>query len=57
MNALIGALGHAATFSRFADGDLVSILDANPPGTTHAAGEDHSLQAGTKAWDGFGAAS
>ena len=51
------ALGHAATFSRFADGDLVSILDANPPGTTHAAGEDHSLQAGTKAWDGFGAAS
>jgi transposase len=51
------ALGHAATFARFADGDLVSILDANPPGTTRAAGDAHSLQAGTKAWDRFGAAS
>ena len=51
------ALGHAATFARFADGDLVSILDANPPGTTRAASEAHSLQTGTKAWDGFGAAS
>lgn len=51
------ALGHAATFARFADGDLVSILDANPPGTHRSAAESHSLQAGTKAWDGFGAAS
>jgi len=51
------ALGHAATFGRFADGDIVSILDANPPGTTRTARDDHSLQTGTKAWDGFGAAS
>jgi hypothetical protein len=51
------ALGHAATFARFAEGDLVSILDANPPGTTRAAGDTYSLQTGTKAWDGFGAAS
>ena len=51
------ALGHAAMFARFADGDLVSILDANPPGTTRTASDAHSLQTGTKAWDGFGAAS
>ena len=51
------ALGHAAMFGRFADGDLVSILDANPPGTSRTASDDHSLQPGTKAWDGFGAAS
>ncbi|CAN5712864.1 hypothetical protein BH24ACT5_BH24ACT5_08160 [soil metagenome] len=51
------ALGHAATYARFADGDLVLILDANPPGDHRSAGETHSLQTGTKAWDGFGAAS
>jgi transposase len=48
------ALGHAATYARFADGDLVSILAAHPVGTRHAAGEDHSLQSGTGAWEGFG---
>ena len=48
------ALGHAATFARFADGDLVSILDTNPPGDHRTAGGTHSLQAGTRAWDGFG---
>lgn len=49
------ALGHAAMFSRFADGDLASILDANPPGTRRCAGDSHSLQAGTNTWHGFGA--
>jgi hypothetical protein len=48
------ALGHAATFVRFADGDLTSILAANPPGDTRIADDTHSLQAGTRAWDGFG---
>ncbi|MBA3574656.1 MAG: IS21 family transposase [Pseudonocardiales bacterium] len=48
------ALGHAATFARFADGDLTSILTANPPGDTRTADDTHSLQAGTRAWNGFG---
>ena len=48
------ALGHAATYGRFADGDLASILAAHPAGERHAAGEGHSLQHGTRAWEGFG---
>ena len=44
------ALGHAATFERFADGDLVSILAAHPVGEQRRANEDHSLQPSTKAW-------
>ena len=48
------ALGHAATYARFADGDLVSILAAHPIGERHSASEDHSLQSGTRAWEGFG---
>ena len=48
------ALGHAATFGRFADGDLVSILAAQPAGEHRTAGEGHSLQRGTGAWEGFG---
>jgi transposase len=48
------ALGHAATFGRFADGDLTSILAAHPIGDRRSAGEGHSLQAGTGAWEGFG---
>jgi hypothetical protein len=48
------ALGHAATFGRFAEGDLASILAAHPAGQRHAAGEGHSLQTGTAAWEGFG---
>ena len=44
------ALGHAAMFARFAEGDLVSILEANPPGQRRSAGETHSLQTGTGAW-------
>jgi hypothetical protein len=48
------ALGHAATFGRFADGDVASILAAHPGGDTRSASDDHSLQGGTRAWDGFG---
>ena len=48
------ALGHAASFGRFADGDLASILAANPPGQRRSATEVHSLQTGTGAWEGFG---
>jgi hypothetical protein len=48
------ALGHAATYGRFADGDLASILAAHPHGERRTAGEDHSLQQGTRAWEGFG---
>jgi len=48
------ALGHAATFGRFADGDLTSILATPPTGDRRVAGEDYSLQGGTRAWEGFG---
>ena len=48
------ALGHAATFGRFADGDLASILDANPPGRRRTAADVHSLQTGTAAWSQLG---
>jgi hypothetical protein len=48
------ALGHAATFGRFGEGDLASILAAHPAGDTRRAGPDHSLQDGTRAWEGFG---
>jgi hypothetical protein len=51
------ALGHAATFDRFADGDLASILAAHPPTPRLRAGEDHSMQPSTRAWEGFGGAS
>ena len=49
------ALGHAATYGRFADGDIASILAAHPVGQHRAADDAHSLQGGTRAWDGFGA--
>lgn len=48
------ALGHAATFGRFADGDLSSILAAQPAGETRRADEHHSLQDGNRSWEGFG---
>ena len=48
------ALGKAATFGRFAEGDLSSILAAHPGGNSRRAGEDHSLQDGTHTWEGFG---
>jgi transposase len=48
------ALGHAAIYGRFGDNDLSSILASRPSETQNRAGEDHSLQGGTKAWEGFG---
>jgi hypothetical protein len=51
------ALGHAAVYGRFAERDLAQILAhqaAAAPGGTRHAGPDHTLQAGTAAWEGFG---
>lgn len=48
------ALGHAAIYGRFGDGDLAAILASRPPEPRLSAGEGHSLQGGTKAWEGFG---
>lgn len=48
------ALGRAATFGRFAEGDLASILAANPPGQRRCADDIHSLQPGTGAWHQLG---
>jgi len=47
------ALGHAATFQRFGETDLASILAAHPAGTRRRADEQHSMQPSTKAWEGF----
>ena len=48
------ALGHAATFERFGDGDLASILAAYPVGTRRRADDTHSMQPSTRAWENFG---
>jgi hypothetical protein len=51
------ALGHAAVYGRFAERDLPAILAhqaAATPGAARHAGEDHTLQAGTATWEGFG---
>ena len=48
------ALRHAAMFGRFAEGDLASILAANPPGRLLRADDAHSLQLGTQAWRHLG---
>ena len=51
------ALGHAALYGRFAEGDLASILahrSSATPGAPQRASEAHSLQPGTAAWSGFG---
>lgn len=48
------ALGHAAIYGRFAEDDLASILAAPPPSDARTAGDGHSLQGGTHAWEGFG---
>ena len=45
---------HAAMFGRFADGDLASILAADPPGQRRRADDVHSLQPGTAAWGRLG---
>jgi hypothetical protein len=53
------ALGLAAIAGRFADDDLVSILDhlvaAGTPGDVVHVDEQHSVQPGTGAWERFGA--
>jgi len=51
------ALGHAAVMGRFGDGDLASIIAhqaAAGTGEPRRASEDHTLQPGTSAWEGFG---
>lgn len=51
------ALGRGAIHGRFSEGDLASII-AHHSGAAAGEGartsEDHSLQAGTDAWKGFG---
>ena len=47
------ALGICAISGRFEAGDLASVLTARPD-TVYRVGEEHSLQPGTKAWEGFG---
>jgi hypothetical protein len=51
------ALGTAAVTGRFADKDLLSIVDYQA-GHEHTEpvrrGEEHSLQPGTSAWSSFG---
>ena len=44
-----------AAYSRFSDGDLASVLAANPPGNPRRADDVHSLQTGTSAWGALGA--
>jgi transposase len=56
-DAVDGALSTAARAGRFADGDLAALLarPAMSAGEPRRAGEQHTLQPGTAAWDGFGA--
>lgn len=56
-DAIDWALGHAAVHGRFAERDLASIVAhraGGPPADERQASEDHSLQSGTTAWEGFG---
>lgn len=48
------ALGHASTYGRFGEHDLVSILTSRPAVEPLRADESHSLQDGTAGWEGFG---
>lgn len=51
------ALGHAAVMGRFGEGDLASIIAHHAsaaPGEPRSAGDGHTLQPGTSAWEGFG---
>ena len=57
ITAVDWALGHAAVMGRFAEGDLASIIAHHAsaaPGEPRSAGDDHTLQPGTSAWEGFG---
>ena len=53
------ALGVAATAGRFAEGDLLAIVQHRADGASIAAlvvaDENHSVQPGTSAWATFGA--
>jgi hypothetical protein len=57
-SAVDRALGEAAVLGRFGEGDVASIasFQASAPGSAPraTASEDHSLQPGTSAWEGFG---
>lgn len=48
------ALGQAAAFGRFGEGGVASILATQPTGDHRRAREGHSLQDGTRSWEGFG---
>jgi hypothetical protein len=52
------ALGTAAAAGRFADADLLAIVQHQADGASAAAlvipDEDHSIQPGTSAWSTFG---
>ena len=52
------ALGTAAAAGRFAEGDLLAIVDHQAAGSSAAAlvipDEDHSAQPGTSAWAALG---
>jgi hypothetical protein len=50
------ALGHAATYERFGENDVASILAAHPVGQRRRADQDHSMQPSTRAWQSFGEA-
>ena len=55
--AVDAALGVAATAGRFAEGDLLAIVEHRANGASIAlviADEDHSAQPGTSAWAAFG---
>ncbi|QUY63577.1 IS21 family transposase [Gulosibacter molinativorax] len=51
------ALGEAATYGRFATGDLVSFLEAGVSGPARRADESTSLAQGTAGWAAIGQAS
>ncbi|HEY1716355.1 MAG TPA: IS21 family transposase [Solirubrobacteraceae bacterium] len=52
------ALTRCASYGRFADGDLASVLSHQQTATVialpHRASEDRSLQVSTRGWEGFG---
>jgi hypothetical protein len=57
LEAVDRALGEAALAGRFAEGDLAAIVAHQAtasPAPPRRAGEGHTLQSGTSAWEGFG---
>ncbi len=51
---IIAGLAFAIAWTPCVGPTLASILAANPPGQRRSAGDVHSLQTGTSAWEGFG---